>query len=514
VQRADGKPEVIPNREFEDTTPSAVYFPPDGAEELVLVGIEAKNQVATASEDVVQLVKRAMGNREFRFITSGGAEFTAEAVSALILKRLVADAAEALGEPVTDVVVTVPAYFDDARRTATRDAAQIAGLNVLGLLNEPTAAALAFGLESGHEGTVLVYDLGGGTFDVTILKIADNHYQELVTMGDAELGGADFDNEIVKLVARSIQEQGGTEIDFDDLALMAVMQEKAEQAKRALTVNTAANISLALGGKVYRTKVTRQEFEDAAAYLLYRTEELTEAALEEGGLTWDQIDRVLLVGGSSKMPMVPAMIERLTGKAPERHVHPDLAVALGAAIRAAILQTETSAAGATGAAGQAAPDGANPGQSGSPLFIGGQVPTLQNVASHALGVITLADNLKTKVNTVVIPRNSEIPGSFTVEVSTVGDRQTSMMVEVTQGDDPDPAYVTVVGQKSLPIPPYPQGAPFRISYHYDIDQIIFVEVEDLTAGEKLGSFEVDRSRNLGEEGIRSEAVKVNALDIA
>ncbi|MDR1118366.1 MAG: Hsp70 family protein [Bifidobacteriaceae bacterium] len=499
VQRADGKPEILPNREFEETTPSVVFFPPEGDEDLIMVGVEAKNQVAVAGEDVAQFVKRAMGSRDYRFITSGGVEFTAEGISAMILKRLAQDASEALGEEVKDVVVTVPAYFDDARRTATRDAAKIAGLNVLGLLNEPTAAALAFGVETEEEGTFLVYDLGGGTFDVTILVIKGNSYREVATVGDAELGGSDWDNEIVKLICAAIQENGGPDLDLDDMSLVSVLQEKAEQAKRALTANAAASVSVALGGRIHRAKITRAQFEEATAHLLERTEDMTRVALEEAWLTWDDIDEVLLVGGSSKMPMVPALVERLSGRSPSRHIHPDLAVALGAAIQAAVCQANLGDAEET------------PAQSGIAVA---ELPQLQHVASQALGVITLADDLRTKVNTVVIKRNAEVPGQFPISVSTVADWQATIRVEVTQGDDKDLSYVTVVGSKDIPIPPYPKNSPFRITYHYDTDQTIFVEVEDLTAGQTLGRFQVERVNNLGDTELEAEFVRVSGLEIA
>jgi molecular chaperone DnaK len=502
VQRAGGRPEILRNREFEETTPSVVYFPPDGEEDLIVVGTEAMNQVAVAGDDIAQLVKRAMGSRDFRFITSSGAEYTAEAISAIILKRLAADAAQALGEPVTDVVVTVPAYFDDARRTATRDAARIAGLNVLGLLNEPTAAALAFGIEAGGDNTILVYDLGGGTFDVTILRVEDNDYWEMHTLGDAELGGSDFDNEIVKHVARSIEKQGGPALDFDDLVVVAVLQEKAEQAKRALTAGASATVSLALD-TVYRVTITREEFEAMTAYLLGRTEELTVEALEEAGLTWDEIDQVLLVGGSSKMPMVSAMMERLSGRRPGRHVHPELAVALGAGIRAAML----SEPGERG-------DGQEGSEPEAPVtYIGGERPTLHLVASHALGVIALGPDMRTPVNRVVIPCGAAVPGQGSIDIRTM-EGQRSMLVEVTQGDDKDPAYVVKVGSKSIPLPHYPPGAPLRVTYHYDIDQTIFVHIEDLTTHESLGSFEVDRIQNLPPDEIESETMKVRRLGIA
>jgi molecular chaperone DnaK len=462
----------------------------DGDEPLV--GTMAKHSAASAPDDVVQFVKRHMGDPSWRFDSTSGGSYTAEEVSAIILKRLKEDAELALGEPVVDAVITVPAYFDDARRTATKHAGKIAGLNVLRVLNEPTAAALSFGLDTSAEGTVLVYDLGGGTFDVTLMRISNGEFEVLGTDGDRNLGGFDFDNRLIEYLAQKVEADGGPDL-LSDPAQVAVLREKAEMAKRSLTTVATTTVHVSAEGKPYRIQVERVEFERMTADLLRRTEDLTEMVLEEAGLAWPQVDHVLLVGGSTRMPMVRALVERLAGKQADRSVHPDEAVALGAAIQAAVEQS--SSAGADLAL-----------LDGKPLVVA-------DVTSQSLGVITVGDDLRTKVNTIVIPRNTKIPSKLSQDLQTIRDNQTALDVEVTQGDDTNPDYVVVVGSKTLPIPPYPAGAPVRVTYAYDIDQTIFVELTDLTANQSLGTFEVDRLANLSDDQLNAAVAKVSALPV-
>ena len=492
VLRETGEPEILSSRDGEDVTPSVVLFQEYSGADEPLVGTMAKHSAASAPDDVVQFVKRHMGDPSWRFDSSSGSSYTAEEISAVILKRLKEDAELAMGTEVTDAVITVPAYFDDARRTSTKHAGKIAGLNVLRVLNEPTAAALSFGLDNSASGTVLVYDLGGGTFDVTIMRIQGGDFDVIGTDGDRNLGGFDFDNRLMEYIAAQIQEQGGPDL-LVDTAQVAMLREKAEMAKRSLTTVATTTVHVSADGKPYRVQVTRAEFQRITSDFLRRTEDLAESVLEDGNLAWGDVDHVLLVGGSTRMPMVRELVERLAGKPADRSVHPDQAVALGAAIQAAVEQAATT------------------GQDlniyeGSPLVV-------SDVTSQSLGVITVTDDLNTKVNTIIIPRNSKIPAKLGADLRTASENQTALHVEVTQGDDTDPQYVIVAGDKTLPIPPYPIGAPIRVVYAYDIDQTIFVEVFDQTANKSLGTFEIDRMSNLSDEQLNTATLKVAGLAV-
>ncbi|UVJ38041.1 Hsp70 family protein [Arthrobacter sp. CJ23] len=492
VLRPSGEPEILPNRDGEEITPSVVLFQNFDGRDEPLVGTMAKHSAPSAPDDVVQFVKRNMGDAAWRFDSSGGQTYTAEEVSAIILKRLKEDAELALGEPVTDAVITVPAYFDDARRVATKQAGKIAGLNVLRVLNEPTAAALSFGLDASEEGVVLVFDLGGGTFDVTLMRITNGEFDVIGTDGDRNLGGFDFDNRFMEYLAQQVREQGGPDL-MDDHVQLAALREKAEIAKRSLTTVATTNVHISVDGRPFRVQAARKEFERITADLLRRTEDLADLVLEEAGVTWSQLDHVLLVGGSTRMPMVRELVERRAGRPANRRIHPDQAVALGAAVQAAIEESAST---------------------GSQIEVfEGKPLVVSDVTSQALGVVTVEDDRVTKINTTVIPRNSKIPAKHSQDLQTVRDQQTALHVEVTQGDDPNPDFVVVVGEKTLPIPAYPAGAPIRVTYAYDIDQVVFVEVLDLTSGKSLGTFEVDRAANMNDRQLEAAAARVAVLPV-
>lgn len=497
----DGKPTILPNIEGQNITPSVVLFPSTDAGEEPLVGEMAKHSASTAPLDVVQFVKRQMGDPNWRFESANGQSYSAEEISAVILKKLKNDAETALGQPVTDVVITVPAYFDDARRTATRQAGQIAGMNVLRVLNEPTAAAMSYGLSQDKNGTVLVYDLGGGTFDVTIMDINDGDFDVLATDGNRNLGGFDFDNRIAEYVFEQIKAQGiERDVRTADL-LVAEIREKAEIAKKSLTTVAQTSIMLTVDGKHIRIKMTRDEFESRTEDLLNTTRELVEDAMENAGKSWSDIDHLLLIGGSTRMPMVKKMMTSLSGKNPELNVNPDEAVALGAAIQAYVSVNESSAI-------EKEQDG------GVPAVIGGELITINvsDVTSQALGVILLND-YDQEENFVVIPKNAKIPTKGEQHARTVVDQQTSILVRVTQGEDREVRYVTEIGSKEIPIPPYPKGSPFTVSYAYDIDQTVYVELFDDTKGVVVGKFEIDRLMNLDDEEVKNAMQRISKMDI-
>lgn len=473
-----GKPEILSNRDGERITPSVVLFQGDE----VQVGSMAKRAAPTAPDDVVQFVKRQMGDPAWRFINSSGREFTAEEVSAIIIKRLVEDARLATGEDFTDVVVTVPAYFDDARRKATMDAGLVAGVNVRRILNEPTAAALSFGLDAEVSGTVLVFDLGGGTFDVTIMKVGGGEFDVVGTLGDRNLGGFDWDNALMEWINERVMESGGPDLLEDDL-LVADLRDKAELAKRTLSNVAETKVHIAAGGFTTSVTVTRDAFEQATAGLLGRAESILSIALDESGVEWTDIDYLLLVGGSTRMPMVQQMVRRVSDKEPVKGVNPDEAVALGAAIQGHIVFLEDEVA-----------SGASPATAASPIVI-------TDVTSQSLGVAVLDSDSGREVNSIIIPHNSKVPAQCRKEFYTVRDNQTEISVRVTEGDDEEIEYVRIVGQTLLQIPPHPEGAPVQVTMSYDIDGIVHVSVRDLTSGHDLGEFEIDREANLDRDAV-------------
>ncbi|MGW4461365.1 Hsp70 family protein [Micromonospora sp. NPDC004704] len=485
------QPEILSNRDGESITPSVVLFQGD----VPLVGTMAKRAATTAPLDVVEFVKRAMGDSAWRFDATDGRTYRPEEVSALIVKRLKEDAEQSLGEQVTEAVITVPAYFDDAQRQATRDAGTIAGVDVVRVLNEPTAAALAYGLSSGFNGSVLVYDLGGGTFDVSILRISDGSFDIVATGGDRNLGGFQWDGALMTLLNERYVATGGQDL-LDGGELEAALRERAVLAKHSLSNVTRARVVLGAGTKVETLEVTRADFEGVTSGLVSRTRELAEMVRDDAGLGWTDIDRVLLVGGSTRMPMVRGMVESAIARPIERRVHPDEIVALGAAVQARLIESSRGTA--------------------SDLTVNGHRVEIGDVTSHGLGTFALNQTTGRVENTVIIPHNTKIPAKRPGYFSTVRDNQPAVDVEVTVGDDEDPAYVrNVTGDKPLrvAIPPYPAGAPIEIIYAYDIDQTVFVEVNDLTAGASLGTFEVPNVANMSRDQVADAAEKMRSTEV-
>jgi molecular chaperone DnaK len=471
IMRPEGRPSTIINREGETLTPSVVLFA-DG--DQVLVGSTARRAAATMPADCAQFVKRQMGDPHWRFVDSRAREYRAEEVSALLLRRLVEDAELSLGEPVRDVVITVPAYFDDARRRATLDAGEIAGLRVLRLINEPTAAAIAYGLDSLATGNVFVYDLGGGTFDVTVMRVRAGEFDVIATDGDRNLGGFDFDNALMRHVADRVLDEGGPDLR-DVLLLEADLRDKCELAKRQLTTVDQASIFITAGEQNFRIQVTRSQFEEMSRPLLDRTEVTAAGVLDDAGLSWSDIDHVLLVGGSTRMRMVREMIQRISGTQPVAGVNPDEAVALGAAVVSEAAAAE--AAASTGTATTLAR------------------VAVRDVTSQSLGIIAVDKEIRQ--NTIVIPRNTRIPTKHDRIYYTVEYDQRAVEVEVTEGEDEDLAYVAVLGARPIPLTPgLPRNSPLKVTMSYDIDGVIHVELFDVTNRAPLGEFELDRPYNL------------------
>mgnify|MGYP001793665275 CR=1 FL=1 len=445
---ADGKSEIIVNSEGERITPSVVFFDDDS----IVIGSFAKAVAISEGEKVVQFIKRRMGS-EYR-INQNGRDYSPEEISSLILKKLKQDAESFLNTTIRDVVITVPAYFDDKRRIATKTAGEIAGLNVLGIINEPTAAALEFTASRElYDKTILVYDLGGGTFDITIMKVNGKDINVIATGGDHKLGGKDIDDCLIEHFKEEFEKANG----FDPLNSLAGQQElrsKAEETKKKLSSANSARVSLNIEGRSVAFKVTRSQFEELIDDILTQTEMTVEQTLDEANLTPQDIDEVLLVGGSTRIAAVSNLLTRLFGKEPLRSVNPDEVVAQGAAISANTIAIES---------GHTSPSATNT-----------VLPTISDVCSHSLGVVSLND-FDIPENSIIIGKNSKIPCQASQIYGTVSDNQSGVNIEILQGDAKEPEDCIKLGKAYLEnLPPYPKGSPVEINFSYDRNGILQV----------------------------------------
>jgi len=486
-----GVPEIICNREGERITPSVVLFDGDSP----IVGTIAKAAALTAPLNVVQFVKRQMGVKEWKFRTDGGATFTPEEISALILKRLKDDAEVALGEFVSDAVITVPAYFNDAQRQATKDAGRIAGLNVIRMINEPTAAALAYGLkQEGPVQTVMIYDLGGGTFDVTILRIGGGEISVIATGGDKNLGGFDWDNVLMSHLNEQFKAAGGPDL-LDDPEQESNLRAKCELAKKTLSSRDKASVLMNVRGKSITAQVTREHFEEITKTLFKRTISIMEFVLEDAKLSWKEISKILLVGGSTRMRGVPRWISEASGISPSAELHPDEVVAFGAAIQGVLCRRD---------AGEKI------------ITTNNLLPVLRvtDVNSHSLGVVALNED-DVDANSIIIPKNTTVPCQASDTFRTVVENQRQIRVRVTQGEDENIQYVEMVGEATVSIPPYPKGAPIEIIFDHDLNGQILVSVKDLTTHKMLDAFSVvlTRDKNLPPEMVEQRRIALASVTV-
>jgi molecular chaperone DnaK len=487
---SSGKPEIIPNRDGERIMPSVVFFDNDEP----IVGISAKNSSVLEPLNVVQLVKRQMGNPSYKFNTEQGIEYTAEEISAIILKRLKEDAELFLNDSIMGAVITVPAYFNDAQRKATQDAGRIAGLNVLRIINEPTAAALAYGFEKFDKPqTILVYDLGGGTFDVTILEVKSGSINVKATKGDKNLGGFNWDNEIMNYLNVEFNKINGIDL-FNSPDSEQHLRTKAEEAKKILSMRDKINIILSYSGKTASIELTRQKFEELTSHLFNKTQHIMEFVLEDANLSWSNIDKILLTGGSSRMKAVESLILKVTGKKPSKEVHPDEVVALGAALQATLVENEK---------GIADPSTIN----NLPVIF------VSDVNSHSMGIVTFNSDTNSYFNSIVLKKNTPVPCKVSDVFSTVSDNQTELLIQVTQGEFKDLEDTLILGEATLKIPPYPKGAPVEVFFGYDIDGIVHLVVIDLTTNKSLGEIHINRNANLNETQLIVMKNKINKLSI-
>ncbi len=518
-----GKPEIITNADGHPTTPSVVHF---YDEDACVVGEEAVKMVVIDPENVVRFIKRHMGEEDFS-LEFFGRSYTPQEISALILRKLKEDAEELLGKTVEDVVVTVPAYFNSAQRGATAEAGAIAGLNILSIINEPTAAAIAYGLDRvGAERKILVLDLGGGTFDVTCMQIDGQKLTTLASDGNAELGGKDWDDRLLNHVAEQFYDK--YQLDpRDDAAPYQELYERCLHAKISLSAKDRAMIPVNYRGKRMACKVSRELFEEITADLVQQCEDTSNIVLEKAGLAWSDLDDVLLVGGSTRMPMIRELLVRLSGKQPAEGVNPDECVALGAALagvfrhrpdhpalkaggapkkkkkkrRPPPKQEERKPRGAViglasggHAAKKANPDEASGGAAAMMgLSTGGTDEEddetfgltgveIEDATTHPLGIIVL-DKQRNERVVELIPESTRLPYEFRGRFAYAYENMTAVRVEVTEGTGEYRDEVTVIGKVELTgLPPRPRGTPIEVIYSYGVDQILKVQVVDVETG--------------------------------
>ena len=467
-----GKPTVITNTEGARTTPSVVAFTKDGER---LVGEPAKRQAVTNADRTISSIKREMGTDHKEDID--GKKYSPQEISAMILQKLKADAESYLGEKVSEAVITVPAYFNDAQRQATKDAGKIAGLDVKRIINEPTAAALAYGLDNEKEQKIMVYDLGGGTFDVSIIEIGDGVIEVLSTAGDNKLGGDDFDEKITNYLLDEFKKAEGVDLSKDKMALQR-LKEAAEKAKKELSSATTTNINLPFitatneGPKHFDMNLTRAKFDELTADLVARTSEPVKRALSDAGLNASDLGQVLLVGGSTRVPAVQEEVKKLTGKEPSKNLNPDECVALGASVQGGKL------AGDAGA--------------GDVLLL--------DVTPLSLSIETMGG-----VATRLIERNTTIPTKKSQVFSTAADNQTAVDINVVQGERQFAKDNKSLGQFRLDgIPPAMRGVPqIEVTFDIDANGIVNVSAKDLgtgkeqhitiTAGSNMSDDDIDKA---------------------
>jgi len=483
---SSGKPEIVPNLDGERVTASAVYFQEEGP---ILVGQLAVDAAAGDPNRVIQHVKRRMGEPEWR-IEQDGKSYSAVDISAMILKKVKKDSESTLGQ-IEHAVITVPAYFDEYRRKATMDAAEKAGLKVLRIINEPTAAALTYAKTGQCKGKVLIYDLGGGTFDVSIVDIkSPQEITVIASEGDHDLGGVNFDEALAEHLNELFQKEKGTYLKTEeDSTPFRRVQAEAERAKRKLSkIDQVSPIPLNFGEHWMNASIKRTDFERLISEYITKTEMLIADALFEANLKENDIDHVLLVGGSTRIPAIKGMLHKKFGKVPLSQVNPDEAVALGAAIQAGMLMPG------------AAPDLRN--------------TLLQDVTNHSFGTISLGDHYgaKTLRNSIIIPKNTAIPKSITESFYTISHGQTQVDCQITQGEGEDPKFVNIIADGLLDLPPNrPADLELKVTYSYDANGRMSCEFLDVESGNRK-KFDLDTASRAMKSGDQHDDIDEAAFN--
>ncbi|MBL4884026.1 MAG: Hsp70 family protein [Planctomycetaceae bacterium] len=487
----NGEPDPIDNADGKTITPSIIILSDDGQ---VVVGPSFERMSVEDPQRIVEAVKRQMGNKDF-FVVYQNKKLTPEFLSALILKKMKQDAEERIG-PIVNAVITVPYYFNDVRRKATQDAGRIAGLNVVDIINEPTAATLAYAWIKGELGiqkagfkskTIMVYDLGGGTFDVTVVKYTPTNFKVLATDGDVMLGGLDWTRRVVDHVCEQFLQKHGSDPREDPETLLQFNQE-CESAKLSLSDKAQVPVSLYYQGKTLTVALTRGDFERMTADLLQRTRDTTELVMQQAGVQPGDLDDIVLVGGSTYMPAVEKMLVEVGGREPSRDVSPEEAVSQGAAIHAAILEAR-----ATGGESQVAK---------SVLERLRSVVT-SDVNSHSLGIkITDPKDKSRKINHIMIPRNTQIPFSVSQKFVTNSANQRSIHVHILEGEASDPAACTMIGDfRIVDLPEnLPEGSPVEVTYSYDANGRIHATAREVT-GNREAATQIVRDSGLDSSGV-------------
>jgi molecular chaperone DnaK len=489
----EGEPVALDNTEGRTITPSVVLLGEDGK---VIVGPSYERMSIEDPKNIIEAIKRQMGNKDF-FVVYQGKKLTPEFISALILKKLKQDGEAAIG-PITNAVITVPYYFNDVRRKATQDSGRIAGLNVIDIINEPTAATLAYAWSKGELGrkdlaakekTIMVYDLGGGTFDVTVVRYTPTQFRVLATDGDVMLGGLDWTRRVVDHVAEQFHRKHKEDPREDPESLMILTQD-CEQAKRDLSGKAQTPINIAFKGKNMTVALTRGDFERMTGDLMQRTRDTTELVMQQAGVNKGELNAVVLVGGSTWMPVVETMLKEVTGVGPTRDVKPEEAVAQGAAIHAAILEAR-----ATG------------GDSRMAKAVTSRLRSVSttDVNSHSLGIkITDPNNRTRKINHIMIPKNTAVPHKISQQFVTNSHNQQRVHLCVLEGDATDPDACTTIGDFRITNLPanLPAGSPVEVTYEYDKNGRISVSGRELTSKQEA-SIEIVRDSGLTDKNVDS-----------
>jgi molecular chaperone DnaK len=464
-----GKPEIATNADGERLTPSAVFFDEENSD-VIRVGVEAINSRYLSAQRSVRWIKRHMGDTDFRK-NIDGKDWNPVELSALVLKKLKQECSTEHGE-IKNVVISVPAHFDEIRRKATMDAGAMAGLNVIGIVNEPVAAALYYATTRPVCGKVLVYDLGGGTFDVTIIDVNGHEMNIICSQGDHALGGIDFDKKILEMLEQQYNDKYKSELITSDEE-RAKYEDEAEDIKKTLSRRNSAKKMLYGPAGTLRVEITREMFENSIADLMSRTDMLVEVALEEAGLKPADIDKTLLVGGSTRIPLVREKLNKIFGAEPDKTVNVDECVALGAALHAGLITLREKP--------KAVPAGVTAGLKDI---------TLTDVCNHSYGTICAPIDKKTGrrvvENRIILKKNTQLPCEASQMFYTLSEGQTHLEVTITQGEDSDPSYVNTIATHKFELPKdRPANCPIKVTYSYDVNQRMKCTFEDVESGKVL-----------------------------